>query len=240
MQSTLLEKITSAHVDITLPIPFEKFTFYGFAVLAVLSAIMVIVSKNSVRSVLFLILAFFATGGVWMILEVDFLAFTLLLVYVGAVMVLFLFVVMTLDVELAALREGFIRYLPIGILVAILVIAGLAIALKHAQFGVGNLPSPTPHEVTYNETRELGILLYSNYLYPFEIAGILLLVAIVAAISLTFRGKKPGNKAPEPQWQIQVEKKDRLTVLKMASSNFQSRGPSHSVKETSMRDIHND
>lgn len=218
MLSTLIEKFTSLHLDIPLPISIETLVFYGFAILAVLSAIMVIVSKNSVRSVLFLIMAFFATGGVWMLLEVDFLAFTLLLVYVGAVMVLFLFVVMTLDVELAALREGFARHLPVGVLVAALVIAGLVYALINAEFGPGNLPTPIEHDVSYSEPRELGILLYSNYLYPFEIAGILLLVAIVAAISLTYRGKRSGNKAPNPESQVLVEKKDRLTVIKMEPS----------------------
>lgn len=216
--SSLLEPLATAHLNITLPFAFSKLVFYGFATVAILSAVMVIVAKNSVRSVLFLILTFFATSGIWMLLEVDFLAFTLVLVYVGAVMVLFLFVVMMLDIELAALREGFTRYLPVGLGVAVLVIAGLAYALGTGQFGLQYFKAPEPHSIAYSEIKELGILLFNNYLYPFELAGLLLLVAIVAAISLTFRGRRELNKAPEPNRQISVSKKDRLQIVKMSPS----------------------
>lgn len=192
-----------------------QLVFYSFAILSVFSALMVIVSKNPVRSVLFLILCFFATAGIWILLEVEFLAITLVLVYVGAVMVLFLFVVMMLDIEIASLKEGFTRHLPLGICVAVLVMIGISFAIGTKKFSVSHLVPPS-HPASYSQVKELGLLLYTQYLYPFIVAGVLLLVAIVAAISLTFRGNR-GSKAPIPDWQVKVQKKDRLRVIKMPS-----------------------
>lgn len=191
-------------------------TFYAFAALAILSASMVVISKNSVRAVLFLVLTFFATAGLWMLLEAEFLAVTLVLVYVGAVMVLFLFVVMMLDVELASVREGFARFLPVGLSVAALVVFGLVFAVGAKHFGANIVPAPEPHAANFSNVEDLGILLYTRFLYPFELAGILLLVAIIAAISLTFRGKR-GTIAPNPTDQLKVQKEDRVKLVKMDS-----------------------
>lgn len=186
--------------------------FYCFAALTIAAASMVILSKNPVRAVLFLVLAFFSMGGIWILLEADFLAMTLVLVYVGAVMVLFLFVVMMLDIDIAALRSSFMRHLPIGILVSVLVVTVLITALMKDQWIVSANIEIAPHDVHYSEVKKLGELLYTDYLYPFELAGVLLLVAIVAAISLTFRGHR-NSRTQEPSQQIAVTKKDRLRII---------------------------
>lgn len=193
----------------------EQLVFYGFSALAILSASMVIVSKNPVRAVLFLILTFFATASLWVMLEAEFLAVTLVLVYVGAVMVLFLFVVMMLDIELASLREGFARYLPVGLCVSVLVVVGLIYAVGPRDFGLLKIPSPEP-AANFSNAQALGTLLYTEYLYPFELAGVLLLIAIIAAIALTFRGRRE-NKSPNPAWQVSVQKKDRIRLVKLES-----------------------
>lgn len=190
--------------------------FYAFAALAIFAASMVVISRNPVRAVLFLVLTFFATAGLWMLLEAEFLAVTLVLVYVGAVMVLFLFVVMMLDVELASVREGFARFLPLGLFVALLVVIGLVFAVGAKQFGVDIVAVPQPHSANFSNVEDLGILLYTRFLYPFELAGILLLVAIIAAISLTFRGRR-GSIAPDPADQLKVRKEERVQLVKMAS-----------------------
>lgn len=192
--------------------------FYAFSALAILAASMVIFAKNPVRAVLFLILTFFATSGLWMLLEAEFLAIILVLVYVGAVMVLFLFVVMMLDIELAQTREGFIRYLPLGLGISTAVVLALIYAVGEKEFGLAVFGSPIPHDKTFSNIKALGALLYTQYWYPFEIAGVLLLVAIVSAISLTFRGKKE-NKAKDPAWQVAVQKRDRVRLIKMKSES---------------------
>jgi len=189
--------------------------FFIFSSVALVSGSMVVVSKHPVRAVLSLVLTFFATGALWILLEAEFLALTLVLVYVGAVMVLFLFVVMTLDIDLAFLREGFARFLPIGILVALLVIGGLIFAVGKGEF-YPHVPFPTPFPADYSNIKTLGSLLYSEYLFPFEIAGVLLLVAIITAISLTFRGRRM-SKVQDIGVQTAVTKEDRLTMVKMPS-----------------------
>ncbi len=194
----------------------QSLIFYGFSLLAIFAAGMVIISKNMVRAVLFLVLTFFATAGLWMLLEAEFLAVTLVLVYVGAVMVLFLFVVMMLDIELASIREGFARFLPLGLSVAALVVFGLVMAVGPKQFGLDRVPVPEPHALNFSNVTQLGTLLYTQFLYPFELAGVLLLVAIIAAISLTFRGKR-DSIAPNPTRQVNVRKEDRVQLLKMES-----------------------
>jgi NADH-quinone oxidoreductase subunit J len=192
--------------------------FYGFSFVAILAALYVIVSKNSVHAVLSLVLTFFCTGALWMLLEADFLSITLVLVYVGAVMVLFLFVVMMLDIELAQIREGFARHLPVGLCIAVLVIVGLITIVDGEDFGSRVFPTPAPHSADYSSVKQLGMLLYTDYLYPFLIAGIILLVAIVAAISLTFRGRR-DSIAPNPYDQIRVNPKDRVRLVKMDKGN---------------------
>jgi NADH-quinone oxidoreductase subunit J len=193
---------------------FEKFVFYVFAAVLVFAATMVITRRNPVHSVLFLVLAFFNAAGLWMLLEAEFLAITLVLVYVGAVMVLFLFVVMMLDIEIAELRASFIKYMPLGILIGLLMIVEVLLVVGPKHFGLDKYAAPARHGADYSNTKELGEMLYTNFLYPFEIAAVILLVAIVAAISLTLR-RRPETRYQDPSRQVVVKKKDRLKIVKM-------------------------
>ena len=195
---------------------FEKIIFYAFAALMLISATAVITVRNPVRAALFLVLTFFASAAVWMTLEAEFLAVALVLVYVGAVMVLFLFVVMMLDINLARLRAGFIRFLPVGILIAALMVLLLAMVVGPERFGLERVAAPIPHEADYSNTRELGGVLYTVYVYPFEIAAIILLVAIVAAIALTLR-RRPYTKYQSPDEQVAVKRDDRLRIVEVPS-----------------------
>jgi NADH-quinone oxidoreductase subunit J len=195
--------------------------FYGFAALLVVAAVGVITARNPVHCALFLVWAFFNSACIWLLLEAEFLAIVLMLVYVGAVMVLFLFVVMMLDVNIAALREGFTRYAPLGLLVAALVVIeiGSVVWLK----GLGGAAPEAAASVAvagYSNTRALGELLYTKYLYPFELAAVLLLVAIVAAIALTMR-HRVGMKAQDIAGQVAVRAKDRIRVIKMPAETEQ-------------------
>jgi len=193
---------------------FEKFLFYLFAALMIGAAVMVITRKNPVHSVLFLVLAFFNAAGLWMLAEAEFLAIALVLVYVGAVMVLFLFVVMMLDINIAGLRAGFVRNAPVALVVAIIMMAELAMVLGPARFGLDKYEAPARHAADYNNTAELGLALFTKHLYAFEIAAVILLVGIVAAISLTLR-RRPDTKYLDPGEQIRVKASDRLKVIKM-------------------------
>jgi len=195
--------------------------FYACSVLLIASALMVISSKNSVRAVLFLILSFFYAACLWMLLEAEFLAILLILVYVGAVMVLFLFVVMMLDVDFAELKEGFTRYLPIGIVVSAILLYILTQVFGMDAFGPEAYPIPAPHDADYSSVKELGMLLYTHYFYPFEIAALILMVAMIAAISLAFRGKRDGTKSQNIDHQVSVQKSDRLRIVKMKSSTVE-------------------
>ncbi len=196
-----------------------QFLFYAFATMLVFSALMVITVRNPVRAVLFLVLTFIASAGIWLLMQAEFLAIALVLVYVGAVMVLFLFVVMMLDINIARLKEGFIRYLPVGIGVAA-VFGGMLIYLlynvKHSTFVTQSrsLLPPSAKPADYSNTEELGSVLYTAYVYPFEIAAVILLVAIVAAIALTLR-RRPTTKYQNPDQQVQVKRDDRVRVIKM-------------------------
>lgn len=191
----------------------EQFIFYGFATTLLVAATMVITVRNPVRAALFLILAFFTSAGIWLLLEAEFLALTLVLVYVGAVMVLFLFVVMMLDIDLAPLEEGFTKYLPLGIVVAALITIEMIAVLGAAHFGLDMVPAPLPHPEGYSNTKEIGLLLYTVYVYPFEIASVILTVAIVAAITLTLRDKK--SKSQDVSQQVKVRREDRVRLIKM-------------------------
>ncbi len=193
---------------------FKQLIFYFFSTVMVFAAAMMITVRNPVKAALFLVLAFVSASGLWLLLEAEFLAITLVLVYVGAVMVLFLFVVMMLDINIARLREGFAEYLPIGGLVAVLLLLELGIVLSGGQFGAGNMPAPAARAADYSNTRELGRVLYTDYVYPFEIAGLILLVAIVAAIALTFRRRK-DTKYLNPSDQVKVKREDRVRLVKM-------------------------
>ncbi len=192
----------------------EQIVFYAFSSLLILSALAVITVRNSVRAVLWLILCFFCAAVIWMLLEAEFLAISLILVYVGAVMVLFLFVVMMLDIDYAAIKQGFTRYLPLGILGIVALFGGIYSLINSGIFNLANMPLPAAHPADYSNIRELGMLLYTHYFYPFEIAAVLLLVAIIAAISLTFRGSR-DRKVQKIHEQVKANKSSRLRVLKM-------------------------
>jgi len=181
--------------------------------MAVLSAMVVVAVRNPVRSVLALVVTFFSMAGVWMILSAEFLSLILLLVYVGAVMTLFLFVVMMLNANVTSSQEGFTRYLPFGILVVLLMVALMVVALG-PRFGL--MPIPVPPNANYSNVTQLGSVLYTEYAYPFEIAGVLLLAAIVAAISLAHRVPKQ-RKGQNIGEQLRVRRDDRVRLVKMPS-----------------------
>ena len=188
--------------------------FYVFAALTVFAAVKVVTTRNPVHSALFLVLAFVSSAGIWMLLEAEFLAITLVLVYVGAVMVLFLFVVMMLDVNMAPLREGFTRYLPLGVLVALVVVVELGLVVGARQFGLEMFPAPEPLPADYSNTKALGAVLYTVYVYPFEIAAVILLVAIIAAIALTMR-RRQGTRHQDPSVQVRTRRQDRVRLVNM-------------------------
>lgn len=183
---------------------------------------MVITVRNPVHAALYLVLAFFTSAGIWLLLEAEFLAITLVLVYVGAVMVLFLFVVMMLDINLEPLRAGFIRYLPVGIVIALMIVIELSLVVGARHFGLEVVPSPQPHGPDYSNTKELGSVLYTVYVYPFEIAAVILLVAIVAAIALTMR-RRPDTRHQRPEQQVAVRREDRVRLIKMAPAHRKRR-----------------
>lgn len=191
----------------------EQMIFYGFAAILLFSATMVVTVRNPVRAALFLILAFFTSAGIWLLLEAEFLALTLVLVYVGAVMVLFLFVVMMLDIDLSPLQEGFTKYLSLGIVVAALITVEMIAVLGASHFGLDSVAAPIPHPEGYSNTKEIGLVLYTVYVYPFEIASVILTVAIVAAITLTLRDKK--SKSQNVSEQVKVRREDRVRLIKM-------------------------
>jgi NADH-quinone oxidoreductase subunit J len=196
---------------------FETATFYIFATILIVSALAVVTARNPVHAALFLVLAFFTASAIWMLLRAEFLAITLVLVYVGAVMVLFLFVVMMLDVNLDRLREGFWSYLPLGATVGILMVAEMVLVLGGRYFDL-MLPKPKDYSIAYSNTKELGRLLYTDYMYPFEIAAVVLLVAIIAAIALTLRRRK-DTKGQDPAAQVRVRRADRVRIVSMPSED---------------------
>lgn len=205
---------------------FETIIFYTFAAIMLFAAGRVITARNPVHSALFLVLAFFTAAAIWMLLQAEFLAITLVLVYVGAVMVLFLFVVMMLDINLDKLREGFWRleYLIPALLIAVLLVVEAAAILSGTRFGIEQTGVPVDHPAGYSNTKVLGRVLYTQYVYPFELAAVLLLVAIVAAIALTHRGRK-STKAQDPGKQVLVKRNDRVRLVKMAAEKPVSEAP---------------
>lgn len=188
--------------------------FYLFAAILVFAGLRVITARNPVHAALYLVLAFFTAAGLWMLLEAEFLAIVLVLVYVGAVMVLFLFVVMMLDINLDKLREGFWNYLPLAGFVSVLLVIEMVLILGSRHFGLDVMGVPAPHPADYSNTKELGRLIYTDYVYAFELAAVILLVAIVAAIALTLRRRK-DSKYIDPAEQVKVKRNDRLRIVKM-------------------------
>jgi len=194
--------------------------FYVFSLVLLFAAFRVITARTPVYAALYLVLAFFNAACVWMLLRAEFLAISLVLVYVGAVMVLFLFVVMMLDINLARLREGFWSYLPLGALVALLLVAEMVIVLGGRFAGFAEMPAPPQLPPDYSNTKELGRLIYTEYVYPFEIAAVILLVAIIAAIALTLRRRK-DSKAQDPARQVAVRREDRVRMVSLPSEREQ-------------------
>jgi len=187
--------------------------FYIFGAMLLLSATMVVVIKNPIHAALFLVLSFFSSAAIWLLLNAEFLAIALVLVYVGAVMVLFLFVVMMLDINLSTLREGFARYFPLGIVIAFLMVIIMGVIVSSDYF-VTDTYTKIDTLISSSNTKLLGYTIYTNYLYQFEIAGAILLVAIIAAISLSM-SKSKITKSTHPDEQVTVKKEDRLRVIKM-------------------------
>ncbi|MFA5370963.1 MAG: NADH-quinone oxidoreductase subunit J [Sideroxydans sp.] len=189
---------------------FETALFYLFAAVTVFAALRVITARNPLHAVLFLVLAFVSSAGIWLLLEAEFLAITLVLVYVGAVMVLFLFVVMMLDINLEQLRKGFWQWLPAGALLAGLIVAQMVWVLGDKANSAGM--TAVKHAADYSNTKELGRLIYTDYVYPFELAAVLLLVAMVAAIALTFRRRR-DSKSQDISKQVNVKRADRVRLV---------------------------
>lgn len=197
---------------------FKTFIFYFLAVIMVFAALRVITSRNPVQAALFLVLTFFNAAGIWLLLNAEFLAMTLVLVYVGAVMVLFLFVVMMLDINLDRIRQGFWSYLPVGALIGILLLLEMVMVLGGSYFGLDAMPVPPAASQGYSNTRELGRVLYTDYVYAFELASLVLLVAMVSAVTLTLR-KCKGIRYMAPADQVAVRREDRVELVKMQSEN---------------------
>ncbi len=195
---------------------FEVVVFYFFAAVMIFAALRVITARNPVHAALFLVLAFFTASAIWMLLRAEFLAITLVLVYVGAVMVLFLFVVMMLDINLDRIRQGFWSYLPLGATVGLLMVVEMALVLGGRYFGLAALPVPKDPGAGYSNTKALGRVLYTDYVYPFELASVVLLVAIIAAIALTMR-KRKDSKFQDPSQQVRVKRADRVRLVSVPS-----------------------
>jgi NADH-quinone oxidoreductase subunit J len=190
--------------------------FYTFATVLVGAAIGVITARNPVHSVLFLVLCFFNAAVLWLLIQAEFLAIVLVLVYVGAVMVLFLFVVMMLDINVETLREGFARYAPLGGLIALIVIVEFYYVLWVKRLGLDITGGVAPLPEGYSNTKAIGAVLYTDYVYPFQLAAVVLLIAIVAAIALTMR-RRPGLKTQDVSRQVAVSRKDRVRLVKVES-----------------------
>ena len=193
---------------------FELFLFYVFGAILLGAALAMITVRNPVHAALFLVLCFFTAAAIWLLAEAEFLAIVLVLVYVGAVMVLFLFVVMMLDINVAKLREGFTEYLPAGLVVA----AAMATVLTLVITRYITMDAPERAGPEYANTLELGRILYTEYVYPFEIAAVILLVAIIAAIALTMR-RRPDTKYIDPADQVKVRREDRVRLVSMESAS---------------------
>ena len=188
--------------------------FYLFSAVMLFAALRVITARNPVHAALYLVLAFFQASGIWMLLKAEFLSITLVLVYVGAVMVLFLFVVMMIDINLDELKRGFWNHFPLAASIGAVLALELASVLMGGFRSVQVVSDATPVSAPMPNTKELGIALYTDYLYPLEIAAVILLVAIVSAIALTMRERK-DSKAQDPSEQVKVKPTDRLRMVKI-------------------------
>jgi NADH-quinone oxidoreductase subunit J len=194
----------------------KAFLFYVFGLIAVYAGLRVVTAKNPIHAALHLVLAFFTTAAIWMLLKAEFLAIALVLVYVGAVMVLFIFVVMMVDVNFDKLREGFWSHLPLALVVGVVIVFEMAFVLLKTFIIPDSLSNALPIPAGSSNTRELGKLIFTDYVYAFEVAAVVLLVAIIAAVALTLRGRKDA-KGQDPNKQVLVKAKDRMRIVKMAS-----------------------
>ena len=201
-----------------------KFLFYLFATVVIYAALRVVTARNPVVAVMHLVLAFCSSSALWMLLQAEFLALSLVVVYVGAVMVLFLFVVMMLDINDAVVRAGFTRYLPVGIVIGLIIVAEFALVYlsQSSVFSAEFYPLPASLPVDYSNTKELGQLLYTQYLYPFEVVAVILLVALVAAISLVQRPKRANNRSIPVEQQLATRREDCIRLVDMPSSERQA------------------
>ena len=190
----------------------QTIVFWVFALILVFAALRVITTRNLVQAALWLVLCFFTAAGLWLLLQAEFLAIALVLVYVGAVMVLFLFVVMMLDVNFERLRERFRSYIPVAAAVGVLILLEMALVLIGGYLGARSVPAPPAAGAGYSNTKALGLQIYTDYAYPFEIAAVILLVAIIAAIALTHR-RRAKTKYQNPGAQVRVHPRDRLRIL---------------------------
>ena len=194
---------------------FTLLVFYALAAILLFAGLRVVTARNPVHAALWLVLAFFTAADLWLMLYAEFLAIVLVLVYVGAVMVLFLFVVMMLDINFDKLRQGFWRHLPVAGGVGALMAIQMAMVLGSREFGAGSVASPGAPAAGHSNTKELGRLLYTDYVFPFELAAVVLLVAIVAAIALTLRTRK-ATRYQDPGEQLAARASNRLKIVKMA------------------------
>lgn len=195
---------------------FKTALFYILSAILVVAALRVVTARNPVHAVLFLVLAFFNASGLWLLLQAEFLAIALIVVYVGAVMVLFLFVVMMLDINLERLRQGFWGNLWLGGPIAVLMVVEMVAVLSARSFGLEAMPAPAAPAAGFSNTKALGVAIYTDYVYPFELASVILLVALIAAVVLNLRQRR-DNKQLNPAEQIAIKRKDRVRIVSMPS-----------------------
>ncbi len=200
----------------TIPHIIEQVVFYFSAIMVVISGIMVIAQRNPVRGALALVLAFVFSAVLWILLESEFLALALIFVYVGAVMTLFLFVVMMLDMDIEPMKRNFVRYLPIGLFISVLVLAFMIYVVAPEHFGLSKYAKPLHASAAYSNVKELGHVLYTKFVYPFELAAVLLLVAMVSAISLALPVVRE-RKLQNPAEQVMVKREDRIRLVNVPS-----------------------
>lgn len=202
-----------------MPISAETLIFWPAAVMLLGAALAVVTVRNPVHAALFLVVCFFSSAVLWLLLEAEFLGIALVLVYVGAVMVLFLFVVMMLDINVAIVREGFIRFAPVAAIVALAMTALLVWVVWYQQLGVAEFVKPELRPEAYSNTSVIGKVMYTEYVYPFEIASVILLIGIIVAISLTMR-RRVATRAQDPAQQVKVRREDRIRLVKVSSEKY--------------------
>lgn len=196
---------------------FPTLCFYILSAILALSGLCVITARNPVHAVLYLVLSFFTAGMIWILMQAEFLGIAIVLIYVGAVMVLFLFVVMMLDINIDKLRQGFWRYLPVGLVVSAIMIVEMAMVLDGPYFSLDAVPAPTPLDPGYSNVQDLARAIFTDYAYPFELASLVLLVGMLAAVVLTLRKREGDSKHIDPADQIAVKPSDRLVIHSIAA-----------------------